>query len=197
MHGTTGANITSSGGDYSFEQALLAADSFLNETSTSAFVLAADEAHEQFSPLFDPSIAANTPLADGGGGFYLTRKAVPGRISTRLRFYQRQAYDILDTLIAALDDKNSLQNDCKMILAGIPAADARNGERLLDRFMEKTGLDIPVIHYRKFTGEFASASSIAAVMAAHLLEEGIVEPDKKILVLNFGKNVTAMEFACQ
>jgi 3-oxoacyl-(acyl-carrier-protein) synthase len=196
MHGATGANITSSGGDYSFEQALLAADSFLdaNAASTSAFVLAADESHKHFSPLFDPSIAANTPLADGGGGFYITRKAVPGRISIRLKFYQKQADDILDTLIATLDNNDSLQNDCKMILAGIPAADAKNGEEQLDNFMRKTGLDIPVIHYRKFTGEFASASGVAAVMAVHLLEEGVVKPDKKILVLGFGKYITAMEF---
>jgi 3-oxoacyl-[acyl-carrier-protein] synthase I len=197
MHDATGANITSSGGDYSFEQALLVADSFLDEDSPSAFVLAADEAHEKFSPLFDPSVTPDVPLADGGGGFYLTREAIPGRISIQLKCYQKQTDDILETLIAALNVDNSLQNDCKMILAGIPAADAAIGEQQLDSFMQKTGLDIPVIHYRKFTGEFASASGVAAVMAAHLLEEGVVAADKKILVLGFGKYITAMELARQ
>ncbi len=196
MYRATGANVTSSGGNYSFEQALLAADSFLDDTSSSAFVLAADEAHEQFSRLFDPSLTETTPLADGGGSFYLCRKAIPGKISVKLKFYQKQTENIVETLIAALD-KNALRNDCAMILAGIPAADANNGEKQLDSFMQKTGLDVPVIHYRKFTGEFASASSVAAVMATHLLEEGIVKHDKKVLIVGFGINVTAMEFSRQ
>lgn len=197
MHNATGTNITSSGGDYSFEQALLAAHCFLEDSDDSAFVLAADEAHQQFSPLFDPSIAANTPLADGGGAFSLCRKAIPGKLSIQLRFYQKQTDDSLEQLLTALDSKERLQKKCAMILAGIPAADAINGEEQLDSFMHKTGLDIPVIHYRKFTGEFSSASSVAAVMAAHLLGSGVVASDKKILVLGFGKNVTAMEFTRQ
>ena len=197
MHGATGANITSSGGDYSFEQALLSADSFLDEDSPSAFVLAVDEFHEQFSPLFDPSISKNTPPADGGGGFYLSRKSIAGRISIQLKCYQKWTDNVLDTLIAALNKDNSSLNNCKMILAGIPAASTKQGEEQLDSFMEKTGLDIPVIHYRKFTGEFASASGVAAVMASHLLEIGAVDPDKTILVLGFGKYISAMELARQ
>ena len=197
MHGATGANITSSGGDYSFEQALLAADSFLDENSPSAFVLAADEAHEQFSLLFDPSISTNTPLADGGGGFYLTKQSISGRISIQLKYYRKQTEDVFDTLVTALNKGDSSLNNCKMILAGIPAAYSKAGEEQLDSFMAKTGLDIPVIHYRKFTGEFASASGVAAVMAAHLLEIGAVDPDKSILVLGFGKYISAMELALQ
>jgi hypothetical protein len=197
MHGATGANITSSGGDYSFEQALLTADSFLDDNSPSAFVLAADEAHEKFSPLLDPSISVNTPLVDGGGAFYLSRQAIPNRISIQLKYYRKQTDDVLDTLIAALNKGNSSLNDCTMILAGIPAAQTEAGEEQLDSFMTQTGLDIPVIHYRKFTGEFASASGIAAVLATHLLEIGVVEPDKTILVLGFGKYISAMEFAIQ
>ena len=198
MHGAKGANITSSGGDYSFEQALLAADSFLgsSENDHSAFVLAADESHEQFSPLFDPSIEKSTVPADGGGAFYLCRKAIPGRISVRPCFFARNRDAVLDLLIAALDPREILQN-CTMILAGIPAANAEDGEKQLDSFMEKTGLDIPVIHYRKFTGEFASASAVAAVMAVHLLESGEIVSGKNILILGFGKNITAMEFARQ
>lgn len=197
MHGAKGANITSSGGDCSFEQALLTADSFLDENSPSAFVLGIDEFHQQFSPLFDPSITADTPPADGGGGFYLLRQAVPGRVSVQLKCYRKQTEDILDLLIADLGGRESLRNECKMILAGIPAAITHQGEEQLHRFMEKTGLDIPVIHYRMFTGEFASASGVAAVMAAQLLEDGAVDSDGKILVLGFGKYVTAMEFALQ
>ncbi len=194
LHGATGANITCSGGDHSFEQALLAADNFLTDPAESAFVLAADEAHEHFSPLFDPSITANTPLADGGAGFYLTRKVIPGKPVVELIFYQKQVGDTLDKLITALG-KESLQKEYHMILAGIPASDISDGEAQLDCFMKQTELDIPVIHYRKFTGEFAAASSVAAVMATFLLEENIVEAGKNILILGFGKNLTAMKFS--
>jgi 3-oxoacyl-(acyl-carrier-protein) synthase len=198
MHGAKGANITSSGGDYSFEQALLAADSFLesSENDHSAFVLAADENHEQFSPLFDPSLDDTTVPADGGGALSLCRKAIPGKISIQPCFFARNRDTVLDQLIAALDTKEILQN-CGMILAGIPAAISKDGEAQLESFMQKTGLDIPVIHYRKFTGEFASASSVAAVMAVHLLESGEIVSGKNILILGFGKNITAMEFARQ
>ncbi len=195
-HGATGANVTSSGGDYSFEQALLAADSFLgnDEKENSAFVLAADENHKQFSPLFDPSIDNNTVPADGGGALYLCRKRVPGKIAVRPCFFARNRDAVLDPLITALGTTKNLQNSCAMILVGIPAATAEAGEKQLDTFMKRTGLDTPVIHYRKFTGEFATASSVAAVMAVHLLESGETAAGKTILVLGFGKNITAMEF---
>ncbi len=203
MHGAAGANITSSGGDYSFEQALLAADSFLDEdlsrnnNSSTAFVLAADEYHSHFSPLFDSSIKTDTPSADGGGGFYLCRKAIPGKISVRLCFYGKQTDNLPERLIAALGGKDALQDNCGMILAGLPAACTQEGTEQLEKFMQASGLAIPIIHYRKLTGEFASASSVAAVMAAHLLESEEVLPNKNILVLGFGNNVTAMEFARQ
>ncbi len=197
IHKATGTNITNSGGDYSFEQALLATDTFLDDSSPGAFLLAADEAHAVLSPLFDPSITPETPLADGGGGFYVTRKAIPGKISIQLSFFHKYQETTLTELINAFTEKESAEKECAMILAGIPAADCRDGKRQLDIFMRQTGLDIPVIHYRKFTGEFASASSVAAVMAIHLLEESVVARDRKILVLGFGKYLSAIEFMYQ
>ena len=199
MHEATGANITSSGGDYSFEQALLAADIFLDrdDSSNSAFVLAADEAHTQFSPLFDPSIDPATPLADGGGCLYLCRQAMPGKLSLQLTFFQKKTTTVIDELITASGGKETLQKNCRMILAGIPAAEAKQGQAQLDSFLKKSGLTIPVIPYREFTGEFASASAVAAVMAVHLMESSEIPAGEKILVLGFGKNVTCMEFGRQ
>ena len=71
--GAAGANVTASGGDYSFEQALLAADSLLEDAGESAILLGADEGHERLSPLLDPSIAPGSPLADGGGALVINR----------------------------------------------------------------------------------------------------------------------------
>jgi len=199
MHEAAGANITSSGGDYSFEQALLAADTFLDrdDRSNTAFVLAADEAHTLFSPLFDPSIQPDSPLADGGGCLYLCRQAMPGKLSLQLTFFQKKTTQVIDELIAASGGKEILQRNCRMILAGIPATEASDGQAQLDSFMEKSGLTIPVIYYREFTGEFASASAVAAVMAVHLMESSEILDGGKILVLGFGMNVTSMLFGRQ
>ncbi len=197
MHGARGANLTLSGGDHSFEQALLTAHTFLHDSSKAAFVLAADEAHKQLSPLFDPSVDAASPLADGGGGFSLSRRVIPGKVCIRLSFYQNQTESVIQSLVAQLSTENASLSDYQMILAGIPAAHSAQGEQQLDNFMQLSGLDVPVIHYRKFTGEFASASAVAAVMACHLLQNGVVAADKKVLVLGFGNAVTAMELHLQ
>ncbi|MBU1234472.1 MAG: beta-ketoacyl synthase chain length factor, partial [Proteobacteria bacterium] len=211
MFGATAANITASGGDYSFEQALLAAETMLDDTSAPAFVLGADEGHAQFSSLFDLSIQAGTALSDGGGGFCLCRKAIPGKVQVQIPFYQSgTAPGVLDALTEALGGADRLRNEIGLILVGIPASSLKTGEQQLKDFLSRTALSVPVLHYREVTGEFASASAVAAVMAVHLLETGELPPsvapaakgltplaDTKILVLALGKTITAMEFGIQ
>ncbi|WP_172684278.1 beta-ketoacyl synthase chain length factor, partial [Desulfosarcina cetonica] len=68
-----GANLTVSGGDYSFEEALLAADGVTRTSADPILVMGADEAHPQLSPLFDPSVSAEAALSDGGGAILLRR----------------------------------------------------------------------------------------------------------------------------
>jgi 3-oxoacyl-[acyl-carrier-protein] synthase I len=198
-HGATGPNITSSGGDYSFEQALLATETFL-ETKTrynTAFLLAADEAHPQFIKLLDASSQKANLAADGGGSLYLCRKAIPGKVAIKLTFYGKASETGLKQMVSSLGGKEQIQSGCAMILAGIPAAQETEGEQQLDAFMQATNIDVPVIHYRKFTGEFASASAVAAVMATQLLESGEIPAGKQVLVLGFGKMQTAMQLAIQ
>lgn len=198
-HGATGPNITSSGGDYSFEQALLATETFL-ETKTrynTAFLLAADESHPQFTNLLDASAQKTELTADGGGSLYLCRKAIPGKVAINLSFYGKSCETGLGEMLSSLGGKEQIQEECGMILAGIPAALETEGEQQLDSFMQATDLDVPVIHYRKFTGEFASASAVAAVMATQLLESGEIPPGKQVLVLGFGKTLTAVQLVMQ
>lgn len=198
-HGSTGPNITSSGGDYSFEQALRATEVFLESKTryNTAFLLAADESHPQFTQLLDPSSQVTDLAADGGGSLYLCRKAIPGKVAISLSFYGKPLGAGIGQIIESLDGKEQITEKCAMILAGIPAAQEKEGEQQLDTFMRITNLDVPVIHYRKFTGEFTSASGVAAVMATQLLESGEIPLGKEVLVLGFGKMLTAMRLYMQ
>jgi 3-oxoacyl-(acyl-carrier-protein) synthase len=209
LFGAAGANITASGGDYSFEQALLAADLMLEEGQESALVLGADEGHPALSPLLDPSIAPGTLLADGGGGFCLSRKAAGAQCLVRIPFYRSSAAEGgIKALINALGGGQTLNSKYALLLAGIPAAVREEGEGQLAEFLAQSGLRAPVIRYREFTGEFASASAVAAVMAASFLSSGKVPgpfvsgnalglkgSNQAILVLGLGRYLSAMEFS--
>jgi len=207
MFGATGPNITASGGDYSFEQALLTADLSLQDSALPALLMAADEGHDTFSPLFDASIAPGAALADGGGAFCLDRKSENAKCCISIPFYRScEADGVIAALRDSLGGTEELQRRCALVLAGIPAAMSGEGEKQLERFMALAQLTVPVLPYRKFTGEFASASAVATAFAASFLEIGVVPGAlaggsdiilgggrNTILVLGFGQYVTAME----
>jgi 3-oxoacyl-(acyl-carrier-protein) synthase len=207
MFGATGPNITASGGDYSFEQALLAADLMYRDEERPALILGADEGHDTFSPLFDPSIAPGSSLADGGGAFCIDRHTEGAKCCITIPFYQSgQTAGVIAALIHALGTTPEWQSGYALVLAGIPAAMDHEGEQQLKRFKVLAQLSVPVIRYRKLTGEFASASAVAAALAASFLATGVVPGAiagggdivldtrrNKILVLGLGQYVTAME----
>ena len=205
----TGANITTSGGDYSFEQALLAAQTLL-KNGESALLLGADEGHDPLSPLLDPSMAA-TALADGGGALSVNRDSNGARCLVRLAFYGRGdgeegESDLLDRLIEALGGVAALQQNFVAVFAGIPAAMNAQGNRQLEGLFSRIGKRLPLCRYREIIGEFASASAVAAVLAVSQVEAGSIPgaliggadlplaPGQKILVLGTGGCLTAMEF---
>lgn len=203
----TGANITMSGGDYSFEQALLAAQTLLGENE-SALVLGVDEGHQVLSPLLDPAIEATRPLADGGGAFLVSRVRQDARCLMRLAFYQRGADKTLpDQLVARLGGSQHLQATCAAVFAGIPAGTATQGEDQLLRFFTSLGRQLPLFLYRQRIGEFASASAAAVCLAAACLEQGcipggflsgadvLLAPGQCILVLGTGPCLTAVELS--
>lgn len=201
----TGANITMSGGDYSFEQALLAAQTLL-EDKESALVLGVDEGHAVLSSLLDPSIEAEQPLADGGCALYVSRIQAHARCLIRLAFYQRDTDETRpDQLIDHLGGQRHLQTTCAAIFAGIPAGAATRGRKQVHRFFQGLDKQLPTLFYRARIGEFASASAVAAGLAAHCLEQGVIPgglldgtdvplaPGQRILVLGTGPCLTAME----
>lgn len=207
MFGAKGANITTSGGDYSFEQALLAAELMLDDSAEPALILGADEGHDTFSPLFDSSIAPGSSLADGGGAFCVNRKKENAKCCISIPFYRSSKADnVVAALITSLGGAEEIKRHCPLVLAGIPAAMHREGEKQLEQFMALSKLSAPIIRYRELTGEFASASAIATTLAASFFEaEGvpgilvkgsdIVIDDQMnaILVLGLGQYITAMK----
>jgi 3-oxoacyl-(acyl-carrier-protein) synthase len=206
LFGATGPNITTSGGDYSFEQALFAAELMLDDSAGPALILGADEGHDFFSPLLDASINPGTTLADGGGALCVDRDTKNAQCCISIPFYQSsKAENVISALVDSLAAPGILSNYI-LILAGIPAAMARDGEKQLQEFMALSKLSVPVIEYRKLIGDFASASAVATALAASFLDSGIIPgalaggsdiaitaETNKILVLGFGQYVTAME----
>ncbi len=207
MFGATGANITASGGDYSFEQALLAAELMYEDSANPALVLGADEGHAAFSPLLDPSIMPGSSLADGGAALCLTRDLKGAKCGITIPFYQSsEADDVIAALLDSLGGPSRRTDRWALVLVGIPAGMYRQGQQQLARFAALARLTVPVVEYRKYIGEFASASAVATAVAASFLETGripaglaggsdiaINDRTNTILVLGLGQYITAME----
>lgn len=202
MHfGAKGPNITVTGGDYSFEQALITANLLAENSSNPFLIMAADEFHPALSPLFDPSVSDNLN-SDGGAALCVKRSENADGICISPLFFENAEGnpDIVLSLIRALERSGE---KFAAILAGIPAAFREKGESQLQNFLSLAKWNIPVIEYRKWIGEFASASSVATVMGSAFVRAGEI-PDalcqgkicylkgKGILLLGLGKFVTAV-----
>ena len=112
--------------------------------------------------------------------------------------------EVISALIQQVEQQQPLNDRYGVILAGLPAACRSEGEIQLQTLLALTGFNHPVIDYRKLTGEFASASAVAAVMAVNFLQKGqIPEPlcedkpvelgEKGALIIGTGDFITAME----
>jgi len=201
-----GANITMTGGDYTFEQSLMAADLLSKNMQDGFLVIGTDEFHPELSPLFDRSAAKAAGPADGGGALYLKRAASHSGLTIRSVFFESSANNpqVIPSLIKEIESHQAFADRYGMILAGLPAACRGNGEDQLRELLALTGFNRPVIDYRKFTGEFASASAVAAVMAVRFLQQGrIPQPlcggkpeemgNRGALIFGAGDFITAME----
>ncbi len=207
MFGATGPNITTSGGDYSFEQAVMAAELMLEDATQPAFILGADEGHEPFSRLLDPSIFPETILADGGGALCVTREIKDAPCTLSIPFYQSgKAEGVIAALVDALGIRPNKASGYALILAGIPAVMQREGNQQLEQFIALAQLSVPIVDYRQYIGEFAAASAVATALAASFYESGVIpgalvggddlavsNEKNKILILGLGHQITAME----
>jgi 3-oxoacyl-(acyl-carrier-protein) synthase len=202
----TGPNVTMTGGDCSFEQALLSASLLTRTSDDSLLIIGADEYHEKLSPLFDASVAKSGVPADGGGALLLmpAMSTSPLQIYPSFFSYAENNEKCITELINALCGREKINDEFGAVLAGIPAAQREKGEGQLNEFLSLTGYPHPVIDYRRFVGEFASASAVAAVLAVSCVKAGEIPGNvwhqgpvplrgKGVLVMGFGNYITAVE----
>ncbi|MGA8242013.1 MAG: beta-ketoacyl synthase N-terminal-like domain-containing protein [Desulfobacterales bacterium] len=206
MFGTTGANVTTTGGDASFEQALIAAGYLGRGQDRTTLVVGADEYHEPLSALFDPSVRADDIPSAGGAALLLNPDSRAAGVTVFPAFYARadKDDDFTATLVNSLGGPERIRARFGALLAGIPAAQRQTGAAQLEAFRACSGISLPVIEYRKYIGEFATASAVALFMAVTFTQAGTIPAplcngrlirlaDKGTLVLGFGNHVTAVE----
>jgi len=203
---STGANVTTTGGDYSFEQSLMTADLLTKETDNPLLVIGADEFHAELSSLFDKSVFLGPFPSDGGGALCLGREDKHGGLTVQLVFYENTENnpDVISSMIQSLGGVDRVNARYGVLFAGIPGAFRTKAMAQLETFLSLTGFDRAVIDYRKLTGEFASASAVAAVMAVRLLEDGAIPgrlyggedllmDEKGALIIGLGGFATCVE----
>jgi 3-oxoacyl-[acyl-carrier-protein] synthase-1/3-oxoacyl-[acyl-carrier-protein] synthase II len=203
----TGPNIAVAGDDSAFEQAVITAQLLAADMSDkqTLLVVGADEYHEALSPLFDPSVALDDRRSDGGGAIFVRKNDRDADVTINAVFYRqaRQDRDVMLALLEAIGGRRRMHRCFGVLLAGIPLAQRREGQHQLAE-IESLADGIPVVPYRKWVGEHASASAVATVLATEFVRSGELPPDfcggrtgnlegKGALVLGLGHTVTAME----
>jgi 3-oxoacyl-(acyl-carrier-protein) synthase len=200
---STGANLTLSGGDTSFEQALFSAQ-MLGTDDAPILVVGADEHHDKLSPLFDPSVARDRSISDGGGALLLHRSPQPTGPTVELVYFASAAEEgpELGDLFSRLGGPERISSRYGLIMAGLPAAHRQAGRVQLDQFLALSNYRGYVMDYRRLTGEYATASAVAAVLAVSIVKAGRVPPfmaaagggkPAAVLILGLGATLTAIE----
>jgi len=206
MFKATGPNITTTGGDYSFEQSLMAASLLANDIEDTMLVIGADESHEVLSALFDRSVLLDEKPSDGGGALCLRKVETSSGLKIFPVFFENAHNNtsVISSLIQNLGGPKRINDEYGSLFMGIPGARRETGEKQLHEFLSLSGFTNPIIDYRKFTGEFASASAVASVLAFRLAQNGEIPRrlcgeksfrlnGKGILILGLGNFVTAIE----
>jgi 3-oxoacyl-[acyl-carrier-protein] synthase-1/3-oxoacyl-[acyl-carrier-protein] synthase II len=207
MLGAKGANVTTSGGDASFEQALLAADLLTHSNEDPILLVGADEAHPALASLFDGSVRVAETLADGGGALLLERGSSRVGPTVTLLEYRFGPGRMAD-LVERLGGTDGFSRDYGAILAGMPACDYTQAAKQLEDFISESHFNGPVIDYRRIIGQFGTASAVAAVLAVQMIGQDLVPASlvggsdvplkgKGILMLGLGSYFSAVRIATQ
>ena len=205
--GSRGANVTVTGTDDSFEQALFCAALLARDDEGPILCLAADEAHDTLSPLIDRSAGLDSRLCDGGGALIL--QPVPGSpnhpadIRPLFLGFPGDADHGTEELLAVLRRFGPLEDRFGAVFAGIPGAVRPLAERRLERILQASGFSGPVVDYRLQLGEYATVAAAACVLAGACVKAGGLPPalcrgrprtlqGKGILLLGLGTKLSAV-----
>ncbi|MBN2402432.1 MAG: beta-ketoacyl-[acyl-carrier-protein] synthase family protein [Spirochaetes bacterium] len=203
-YGAEGANVTATGGDYSFEQALVCASLLSREKDAPMMLISADEHHDILSGVLDRSVKSAEP-SDGGAAFLLKCPGADAGLKIFPSFFgfMQNSTEIIELLVNTLGGSERICRSFGAIFAGIPACERSIGNDQLAELQSLLPEKMPVIDYRAFTGEFASASAVACAIALECVESGRVPafgraPEigldgKGILMLGLGRFATAVE----
>lgn len=204
--GAKGANITTTGGDVSFEQALWTAGILSQKAHAPMMVMGGDEHHKDLSFRFDMSVVPGDTASDGGGSLVLAPGVVPGKTTLTPRLFMKNDNNVApqDALAALIRELPDFNDRYGAVMAGIPRACAVRGKALADALPHAFSSSIPILDYRCLTGQFATAPAVAAVLAADAVENNrLPDPDapgqcidlqnRGILLLGLGRHLTAVE----
>jgi len=127
----TGANITTTGGDYSFEQALLAASLIVRDSDDIVLVMGADEHHPVLSPLFDKSVQISSNPSDGGGALVMRKTGKRSGLRIALSFFENSQNNpsVVQSLVNHLGESDEIRSKYGAVFAGMPAEGRANCEK--------------------------------------------------------------------
>ena len=206
MLNATGPNITTAGGDHSFEQALLAASLAVCDSDHTVLVMGADEHHEILSPLFDKSVEISSNPSDGGGALMIRKTEKTSGLRIAPIFFENTSHNpsIVQSLIRHLGESDEIRSKYGAVFAGMPAGERANCEKQVREIISAADFNGPIIDFRKFIGEFGSATAAAATLAVRFVQNGKIPAylsggaeipidGKGILLLGLGNFLTAIE----
>lgn len=194
-HKATGPNITTTCGDVSFEQALLAAQLTMSAGGSASCLIGADEDHSKLSPLFDSSVDAAGPRSDGGAALLVSREGEGPVVGLKVLARAREAGQDAALLVEAAGGAESIRSRFGAVFAGMPRGTRERSNAVLHAFLAGSGFAGAVIDYRQRTGEFASASAVACAWAVAEVADPMsrLACGKGILLLGLGETLSAVE----
>jgi 3-oxoacyl-[acyl-carrier-protein] synthase-1/3-oxoacyl-[acyl-carrier-protein] synthase II len=169
-------------------------------------VLGADEHHQVLSPLFDKSVQISSNPSDGGGALIMRKTEKASGLRIALIFFENSSNNpsIVQSLVHYLGGSDEIRSKYGAVFVGMPAGERANCEKQLSEIISAAGFSGPIIDFRKFTGEFGSASAAAAALAARFVRNGKIPGylsdgaeiplnGKGLLLLGLGSFLTAIE----
>ncbi len=123
-----------------------------------------------------------------------------------LNFFENSSNNpsVVQSLVHSLGESEEIRSKYGAVFAGMPAGERATCEKQVSEIISAADFNCPIIDFRKFTGEFGSATAAAAALAVRLVRNGKIPGylsggvesslnGKGILLLGLGSFLTAIE----